>query len=349
MGYNFIFVWILFIAIIVQNKQKVTLKNEKIGVGIAVLTFLPIFIFSVYSRTDIGDLAVYISQYQALPTDTDGIINYLKNLDDSYLFWLTAIIINYFSGGSVLIFRIIITLLQCIPIIFIYRKYSNNYLLSIYLFVASGIQFAWMLNGIRQFFAAIIIFLATPLMLEKKYIKLICVVLIASLFHQTAIIMLPVIFIVQGKIWNKRTITTIIFIIIFIWIIMNFSGVFDNIMKNMGYSSEIYSNDDGTNPLRVLVNSIPVILSFIGKDKLREADNRIINLSVNMSIISFGIYFISMFTSGILIGRLPIYMSLYNFILLPYLIKELFEYKSYKIMCVILICAYYIYFFVQYL
>lgn len=47
-----------------------------------------------------------------------------------------------------------------------------------------------------------------------------------------------------------------------------------------------------------------------------------------MSIVSAGIYLVSMFTSGIYIGRLPIYCSLYSYVLLPWEIKHLFNEKK---------------------
>ena len=50
-----------------------------------------------------------------------------------------------------------------------------------------------------------------------------------------------------------------------------------------------------------------------------------------MSTISAGLYFVGMFTSGIMIGRLPIYFSLYNFILLPYLFNFIYT-KSTKLL-----------------
>ena len=41
-----------------------------------------------------------------------------------------------------------------------------------------------------------------------------------------------------------------------------------------------------------------------------------------------GVYVFSFFTSGILVGRLPIFFSLSNYILIPWLIKELFTRES---------------------
>ena len=54
---------------------------------------------------------------------------------------------------------------------------------------------------------------------------------------------------------------------------------------------------------------------------------------------------LGIFTSGIMIGRLPIYFSLYNFLLIPYLIRELYNNKSkhlYWIIGLIYLAFYYI-------
>ena len=43
--------------------------------------------------------------------------------------------------------------IQAIILVTIYRKYSTNYLLSIFLFIASTDYLSWMFNGVRQFAA----------------------------------------------------------------------------------------------------------------------------------------------------------------------------------------------------
>ena len=72
-----------------------------------------------------------------------------------------------------------------------------------------------------------------------------------------------------------------------------------------------------------------------------------INLSVNMSILSLCIYIISMFTSGIYIGRLPIYFSLHNYLLLPWIIERFFEKNTAKVIYVLLIACYMIFYYYQ--
>ena len=105
--------------------------------------------------------------------------------------------------------------------------------------------------------------------------------------------------------------------------------------------------DDGTNVFRVLVYSVPTILSLIGLKYIHYENDPVINFCANMSIVSTGLYIISMFTSGIFIGRLPIYASLYNYILLPWEIDHMFTKKSSKIMGLFMVVAYLAFYWYQ--
>ena len=106
--------------------------------------------------------------------------------------------------------------------------------------------------------------------------------------------------------------------------------------------------DDGTNPIRAVVYSVPAVLSFIGLKYIRRADERIINLSVGCAVCSSLIYVLSIFTSGIFIGRLPIYMGLYaSGILLPWELENVFSSNSGRIVKGMAIVFYCIFFYYQ--
>lgn len=62
-----------------------------------------------------------------------------------------------------------------------------------------------------------------------------------------------------------------------------------------------------------------------------------------MSILSLGIYILSVFTNGIYIGRIPISFSLYNYILLPREIETIFECRSATLIRVRMVCSYMFY------
>jgi hypothetical protein len=99
----------------------------------------------------------------------------------------------------------------------------------------------------------------------------------------------------------------------------------------------IEQGDDGVNPIRVLVYCVPPILAFIGRKVISKDNDPIINLSVNMSVVTAALYLIAMTTSGVLIGRLPIYTSLFDFILLPYITSKLFSGKTAQIINILMV------------
>ena len=237
-----------------------------------------------------------------------------------------------------------------IPIILILRYYSSDYIMSMFLFVATAFYVGWMMNGLRQFTAAAIIFAATPLLVKKKYVPLIIVILLASTIHNTALIMLPVIFIVQGQAWNRKTVIFIIAAIIAMYVFGNNTSLFDSAIEGVGLNYSITaaheSGDTGTSFFRVLVNMVPMIIALVFRKKI-DVNNKFINICVNMSVITSGLYLISMVTSGILIGRLPVYTALYDLILLPYLVKNVFNEHDSKIVSIAMVVLYIIYYWYQ--
>ena len=135
-------------------------------------------------------------------------------------------------------------------------------------------------------------------------------------------------------------------------VIMSASGTFTRFLESALVDTQ-YSNvvsdwtrwgDDGTNPLRVLVYSVPTIISLFCRKKIQQSGDRVIQVACNMGIVSTALYLVSMVTSGIFMGRLPIYCSLYaNGILLPWELKHVCG-KTVRTAATI---CYLIFFFVQ--
>lgn len=126
-------------------------------------------------------------------------------------------------------------------------------------------------------------------------------------------------------------------------------SVITDLMENTQYANDIDSlkATEGTNPLRVVVYCIPPLLAFLFRKPIAAANVPIINLAVNMSVASMGAYIISSFTSGIFIGRVPIYFSLFNYILLPWIVERFFEKSSAKLIYLGIIGCYMGYYYYQ--
>ncbi|MFR6132769.1 MAG: hypothetical protein ACLUI5_04325 [Fusicatenibacter saccharivorans] len=102
--------------------------------------------------------------------------------------------------------------------------------------------------------------------------------------------MIPVIFIIQGKAWNKKTILCILASLVVLMFVDQFTSIMDSLLAETQYVNVVSDyqawNDDGTNPLRVLVYSIPMILSLVGLKYIRMEDDPVINFAVGASIIA---------------------------------------------------------------
>ena len=81
---------------------------------------------------------------------------------------------------------------------YIIKKYSTNYILSIFIFITFGI-YNFFFNGLRQGIAMAICFLALPFLLDKKIFKYFIFIFIASLFHISAWVMLFFYFLVHFR------------------------------------------------------------------------------------------------------------------------------------------------------
>lgn len=230
-----------------------------------------------------------------------------------------------------------------------YRRYTSEIVACAFFFFASTDMWSWSMNGMRQFLAATIIFALTPLLISGKsrnIIVFIALVLLLTTFHQSCLIVIPLYLATLGKPFNKKTVSVLILCVLAVVFINQFTSIMDLALEDSNYSQVTTQmlEDNGANPLRVLFYSIPAILAIIFKNRFNENTPKIISISVNMSLITMGLYLVAMVTSGIYIGRLPIYFSLFNYILLPWEINNFF--KNNKFITAFVIVLVYIVFFV---
>lgn len=350
---GFIFVWLFFIGLLAKQLKLYKVKNEN-GVMVkrwhwigAVILFFPIF-WLVCMGPAINDVPTYLSSYKLLPTSFTGVLQYLSTMESGQGFVVLEWVIKILFGNNLRAFRVIIALLHSVPIIYIFRKYSEDYWIAIYLFVSSTVHVGWMMNGLRQFIAVVIIFFALPYMVNKQYMKVIFIILLASTIHVTALCMLPVVFIVQGKTGNKKTMSFIALAIIAMIILSRNPALNDVLLGETEYAGAVTEmqrmGDDGVNPLRVLVSAVPTFLVFVQRKHLRKEENQVIHICANMSVITVGLNLVAMVTSGILMGRMAIYTSLYSFIIMPYLIRNAFIKDSQKLVNILMVVLYFIYY-----
>lgn len=327
-------------------------KVERWTVGAAFILIAPYIIWAGFRSNAFGDTYSYRRAFQECVSSFSEIGIYLDSVTKDKGFYLLMALEKCIFGDSDKFFFLLLAAFQLLIVMWMCRKYSEDYWFSIFLFIASTDYLSWTYNGIRQFTAVVIVYAATPFVLKKKYIPSILLILLASTMHQSALLMLPVIFIVQGKAWNKKTIFFIIACVFSLFFIDQFTNIMDTMLAETQYKNVVSDyqswNDDGTNPIRVLVYSIPMLLSLVGLKYVRAEDDPIISVAVSGSILSSSIYLISSATSGIFLGRLPIYISLWSqCILLPWEINHMFTEHSARFVKMAAVVCYCVFFFFQ--
>ncbi|WP_438013051.1 EpsG family protein [Psychrobacter raelei] len=75
--------------------------------------------------------------------------------------------------------------------LFTIRKLSENYILSIFFFITLG-TYTFFFNGLRQGIAMAIVAIAMPCLLQKNFKKFLLIVFLASAFHISALVVLPI-------------------------------------------------------------------------------------------------------------------------------------------------------------
>lgn len=332
--------WIGLVALVAYTaklKRKETVlgqETERYSLLFASIVFLPVFLFVSVGEIR-SDIWLYLSGFDNLSSSINEVFqNWWTSKGPG--FTLIEVIIKHIFGNNRDAFRIIFGLIQSIPLVLIYRKYSEDYVFSIFLFITMGYYSGWMMNGLRQFVAACIIFAATPLLIRRKIIPTLLIILLAMTVHVSAMMMLPIVMIIWFKPWKKGIIISYVVFVITLFIFVNNTDML---------SEEIKSVDDGANPLRIVISALPCVIAFIGRKKIAAENNSLINICVNMSVFTTLIFFVATFTNGIGTGRLPIYTGLFNLILIPYLCKSVFNETVSKNIKIFFILFYIAYFF----
>ena len=317
----------------------------------AILLLVPLVLLAAFRPEQFGDTGTYKGFYNVVPNSLTMLKPFVESQEKDPGYAVLEIFFKALVSDNYQLFFLFIATVQALCLFFTYRKCSTDYWLSIFLFVASADYLSWMHNGMRQFIAVALIFAVLPLLVKRRFgwIVMLAVIALASQIHLTALLCIPIVFMAMGKPWNWKTFVFLIGIILAIFFIDRFTNWLGALAEDTQYSDEIeqLSTSTGTNILRVLFYSIPTVASFFFRRKIAAANDKLINICVNLSIASAGFYVISYFTSGLLIGRLPIYFSLANYILIPWMIDEFFEQRSAKVIKIGFIILYSIFFYFQ--
>lgn len=348
-------IWIFAAGIVLYKMPK---KTEYIGGQYvqrwywftAMLLTLP-YILWAGCRTNFIDTMAYIQTFNKVPSSINQIPTYLEAYDKDRGFSVLMIVLKSLGVQDYHTFFMIIAVFQMVCLVYTFRKYSENFWISMFLFVVSTDYVSWMHNGIRQFIAVCMTFAAFGLMIRKRYVLFTLVVLLASTIHGSALLMIPFAYVMSGPALNRKTLLLIFGVAALIPFMDSLMPMMESVLADTQYddimTNGIWENDDGTNLIRVLVYSVPALVALLGRSYIRDNRDPAVNACINASMITVAIYLVSSVTSGIYIGRIPIYTTLHGYMVLPWLIDQIFEKQSARLIKVLMIAFYVAFYYYQ--
>lgn len=206
-------------------------------------------------------------------------------------------------------------------------KYSNNIFLSfiiLFLLICGQSLFV-----IRQHIAIPIILLSYDAVIRKKLFLFLALVILASLFHFTAIVSLPVYFIYRNRKTYKLIIASILFLIALILVVNRIDLV--NSYMILDYSSYIQGHSDGgyNFPLYISIFFAISYVIILGKKAFQEGINKLVLILIIMDVILN-----SVSTTLTLVTRLALYFHIAIIFIVPLVTKSINNYLL-KIMFVV--------------
>jgi len=311
---------------------------------IFLLLFIP-FVLAAFRGIDVGnDTYTYFRMYRNVG-NYNNYFDFMKvtRIEPGYSLFM---FLFQRLGASYEIFQIFCESLIYLSFSKYFKKYSENYALSCFMFVVNR-NLAGTMNTVRMWLAIAVLLNAIPYIKERKLVKFLLVVLAASMMHYSA--MLFVIVYIMTGIKKEHLVFPITLISAMVIAFIGtpfFRFMTDLVGRYEGYLSTGYFDTSGALAIYI---SFVINLAFIAYYTiLRRYERGIKHFDEDSIVISnqyifYVMYFIAFSFSFIglrnqIMSRLSSYFSISSLVLLPFALNTSPNKANRKIMHVV-ICA----------
>lgn len=172
--------------------------------------FFPLFILVLLATMryySVGTDSIIYTTYFRFPAN-NYTFQFNTEVETGYQY-LVYMLQKLYSADYILYFCIV-AILSVVPVLYTLMRKSLNYPLSLYIYITLGFYLT-MYNQIRQCIAMGLCFFATKFLLEKKFFNYFLIIIIASQFHITALLMLAFYFLCHNRLRIEFKIIPILF------------------------------------------------------------------------------------------------------------------------------------------
>lgn len=269
-------------------------------------------------RSGMNDTSAYISGFQSITGSWTEIGEILSADGKDKAFNIAANLFKMFVNSDYHAWFFLFSIVESIALIHILRRECVDFTSACFFFFASTLYYNYF-SMMRQWLAVVILFAGGRLIKKDKTILYILLCIVMAQFHTSALLFIPVYFMVRGEAWSRKQ-TLIIGVFAVAVVLLNplLAGM-ENILQGTTYDYVISTmqTSSGSSGVRILIAAVPVVLAFLYR---RNITGKMMNICVNMSLFNLLLNILATFTSGLYVIRLSTYTNMYNIILFPYLL-----------------------------
>lgn len=286
---------------------------------VIILTFFAI-LFLILSLRDssVGvDLQIYLPRYNSVGrTEWGGLLKKFASSEPGFI--LLNKLVYGLTAGNEQIYLAIVGLICTLPFARLYSKESENAMLTLALFLVFP-TFPMLFSGLRQAIAIALVVPAYIFTREKKLIKFLITVVLATMFHTTAVLLLIMYPVYHMKI--KRS--TLIIVLPVLALIFAFNRqLFGLLQPLLGEEYKDYViSETGSYTMLVLFVLLAAFSYIAPRD--RELDKETVGLR-NLLVLSVAIQLFSP------ISTIAMRVNYYFIVLIPLLIPRIINRTSEK-------------------
>lgn len=321
--------WVILMRVLCSGEMKYSTlpsggRSYKVRPAVAYITVAYI-IFWVGIRSGVADTRAYIVGFEGNQQSLADIPSILLSNGKGYGWTTLLVLFKNCISTDYHAWLMALALFMGLAIAHCYQRYSEAFFFCMLIFILNGNQ-SWMLNGMRQFFCVCVLALALPWLIAGKKWHYLTLLIILSSIHFTVLLMIPLYFVLRQEPWSKLIWGAVAAIVCACYMADSVAVFAEDSLQSTSYAGSTFFNpdesDDGVHPLRVLVAAVPACLAWVNRKRLTKENNILLNICINASLFSAMLYLFGVFTSGILMGRLPVYCEIFATLGLPAIINR---------------------------
>lgn len=296
-------------------------------------------------RTGMNDTSVYVADFKQAAGTWQDFFEILASDQKDKAFYALQSLFKCLISDEYHAWFFLFSILESLALIYVLRRECVDFTVACYFFFASALYYNYF-SMMRQWFAVVMLFAGGQLIKKNKTIWYLILCVVMAQFHTSAILFIPVYFIVRGEAWSrKQNIIIGIFAVCIVLLNPILSGM-ESMLQGTTYDYVVdtMQTSSGSSAIRIVIAAVPVILAWMFRDKIK---GKMLNISVNMSLLNLMLTILATFTSGLYVVRLSTYTNMYNIILYPYLISVCFKGRNRQLVKLAFYVLYFLFYVYQ--